>query len=358
MSEKIIKLYKNPSFPGSYSGLDTFLKTLKDNGIKHNKNKVKKLLLQNETYTLHRPKRKKFERNQVIVSGIDDTWQADLVDVSSLSNKNDNFKFILTCLDVFSKYAWAVPLKNKEGKTITDAFKTIFTNRIPQRIQTDLGSEFYNRNFKALIKKYDIKLYSTQSEMKACIVERFNRTLKERMWRYFTESNNYRYIDVLDNLINSYNNTYHTSIKMKPIEVNNKNENQVFVNLYGYGKKKGSENPINIKLSIGDKVRISKFKRVFEKGYTPNWTREIFIIKKIITSNPTTYIIKDLDDEEIKGRFYEKELQKIYKYDEVFKIDEILETRINKKTKEKEYFVSWLGYPEKFNSWVNSIENI
>ena len=145
---------------------------------------------------------------------------------------------------------------------------------------------------------------------------------------------------------------------MKPIEVNNKNENQVFVNLYGYGKKKGSENPINIKLSIGDKVRISKFKRVFEKGYTPNWTREIFIIKKIITSNPTTYIIKDLDDEEIKGRFYEKELQKIYKYDEVFKIDEILETRINKKTKKKEYFVSWLGYPEKFNSWVNSIEHI
>ena len=183
--------------------------------------------------------------------------------------------------------------------------------------------------------------------MKASIVERFNRTLKERMWRYFTYSKDYKYIDILDDLVNSYNNTYHRSIKCIPNSVNKKNSAQVFLNLYGYN----NDNKITFKYSIGDHVRLAKNKRMFEKGYTNNWTREIFIINKQIINQQPTYEIKDLNDEIILGKFYEKEIQKIYinnKKD--YEIDQIIKTRT--KNNKKEYFVSWKGYPDSFNSWV------
>lgn len=357
-NSKIQKLYTDPTFPGSYSGASSFIKSVKESKIKLDSKKIKDWLLNKESYSLHRSKRKNFKREKVIVSGIDDTWQADLVDVQKLADQNDGFKYILTCIDVFSKYAWAEPLKNKSGKTITEAFEKIFKdNRKPIKLHVDKGSEFYNTTFKALLKNKNINMYSTKSELKACIVERFNRTLKERMWRFFTEENNYRYIDVLADLIKSYNNTFHRSIKTKPINVNNKNELEIYTNLYGYEKEIGEESPIKLKFKIGDKVRISKFKRVFEKGYTANWTIEIFVIHKILPSNPPTYIIKDLQDEVIEGYFYEEELQKIYKYDNIFKIDQVLKEKKLANGK-KQYFVSWTGYPDKFNSWTDSIKEI
>lgn len=277
MNQKLKNLYTISNNPGSYSGVNSFLKSLKKQNIKIKDKKVKKWLLDHESYSLHRPKRKNFERRKVIVPGIDHTWQADLVDVSSLSDKNDEFKFILTCIDVFSKYAWVVPLKNKSGKTLEKAFETILSlKRIPQKLHTDKGSEFYNKDFQRLLTKHNIKMYSTESELKACVVERFNRTLKERMWRMFTEKNSYRYVDDLDNLVNSYNNTYHRSIKCSPNEVKLKDEEDIFKRLYGYNRDIGDENSVNIKFKINDKVRISKFKRVFEKGYTQKLDKRNF----------------------------------------------------------------------------------
>jgi hypothetical protein len=355
MNKKLEKLYTDPSFPGSFSGAHSFIKSIKQKNKKIKSNDVKKWLQEQETYTLHRPKLKNYKRNRVIVSGIDDTWQADLVDVRSLADENDEFKYILTCIDVFSKYGWAIPLKNKTGKSITEAFNLIFqNNRVPTKLHVDKGSEFYNTDFKKLLKKHDISMYSTKSELKACIVERFNRTLKERMWRFFNETNKYRYIDVLDKLLSSYNQTYHRSIKAIPIAVNKENELKIFSNLYGYKKNEGDDESIKLKFKIGDKVRISKSKRVFEKGYTPNWTREIFIIDKILLTIPPTYIIKDLDNEIKEGKFYQSELQKIYKYDEVFKVNKVLKTRT--KNGKKEYLVNRLGYPDKFNSWTDNLQ--
>ena len=353
MNEKLNTFYTNTKLPGSYGGVNSFTKSLKKQKINIKDPQVKKWLLEKEYYTLHRPKRKNFKRRQVIVPGIDHTWQADLVDVSSLSDKNDDFKFILTCIDVFSKYAWAMALKNKSGKTLETAFETFLSERRPLKLHTDKGSEFYNKNFKGLLDKYKIKMYSTESELKACIVERFNRTLKEKMWRMFTDKKSYRYIDDLDNLIYSYNNTYHNSIKCTPKEVKLKDEEKIFKRLYGYNRNYGDDTPIHLKFKINDKVRISKYKRVFEKGYTPNWTREIFIVYSVIATNPAVYKIKDLNDEKILGTFYDYELQKIYKYDEIFLIDEILKTRV--RNNQKEYLVSWLGYPASFNSWVKDI---
>ena len=350
MEDKVKNYYLDPKNPGSFSGINSFSKSLADKKIKINKGDLESILLEQDSYSLHRPIKKRFKRNQVIVSGIDDTWQADLVDVSSISKQNNGIKFLLTCIDIFSKFAWIVPLTNKSGSTITKAFQIILKDRFPKRLQTDKGKEFLNLEFQSFLKKQNIKFYTTNSDLKASVCERFNRTIKEKMWRYFTHKNNYRYFDILQDLVESYNNTYHRTIKMSPIKVNIKNENNLWFKMYGYTKELGDETHIIPKFNINDKVRISKYKKTFDKGYIPNWTREIFIIKNVLIRSPVVYIIKDLNDEEIEGTFYEQELQKIYKFDEIYKIDEILETKIIKR--KKHFLVSWLGYPSSFNSWI------
>jgi hypothetical protein len=344
------KLYFDLSHPGSYSGASAFIRSFKSKNEKEN---AKQWLLDQETYTIHRPIRKKFQRNKIIVSGIDDTWQADLVDVRSLEKYNDGIQYILTCIDVFSKYAWAIPIKNKTSKSIIEAFKEIFEDkRFPHKLQTDQGTEFINGECKKFLQKYQINLYVLNSEMKASIIERFNRTLKEKMWRKFTHQSSYKFIDFLQKLVDSYNNTHHRTINTKPIKVNRNNEEKIFEIMYGFKRSQGDDTIIaNPKFKIGDKVRISKNKGVFEKGYTPNWTHEIFTIVKVLLRVPPVYIIKDYSDEIIKGVFYEQELQKVHKSDDVYKIDEVLDKR--KRKNQTEYLVSWFGYPSKFNSWVN-----
>ena len=353
MKTDFAKHYFNPKAPGSFAGIQSFENALKDKKIKFNSKDVKKWLLDQSEYTLHKPIRKKFPRNRIIVYGIDDTFQADLIDLQNISDQNDNFKYLLCVIDVFSKRAWVFPLKNKTGQSIIDSFKIIFQKNIPKRIHTDDGQEFINKACQAYFKKLDINFYTLKSEMKASIVERFNRTIKEKMWRYFTHANDKRYIDVLDDIVSSYNNSYHRSIKMKPSQVNKKNQDKVFLNLYGFDPNKIDDSnykQIKINFKVGDKVRISKYKNIFAKGYTPNWTEEIFEIDKILYRDQPVYIIKDYDGEIIKGVFYDKELQKVLKTDNSYEII-ILDTR--KRKGRTEYLVKWKGYPDKFNKWVD-----
>ena len=134
--------------------------------------------------------------------------------MKAFANENKGFVFLLLVIDIFSKYGWIVPLKNKEGKTVASAFKTIFKERKPENIWVDKGKEFYNKDVKDLI-----ELYSTENEEKSSIVERWIRTMKEKMWKYFTDNNTNTYIDILPDLVKEYNNTKHSSIKMTPVEV-------------------------------------------------------------------------------------------------------------------------------------------
>ena len=257
----------------------------------------------------------------------------------AFSKYNDGITFLLLVIDVFSKYGWVVPLKNKEGKTVAEAFKNIFKERKPGKLWTDKGREFYNKDVKELI-----EIYSTENEEKSSIVERWIRTMKEKMWKYFTDNNTYRYMDILPDLVEDYNNTVHTSTKMTPIEASKKkNELTVWQNLYQDRLKINNLTP---KFSVGDEVRISKMKKVFEKGYTTRWTEEIFTITKIQNTNPITYKIADLQGEEIDGTFYEPELQKTEQ--QVFRIEKVIEKGKNKS------LVKWKGYSDKFNSWVDN----
>jgi hypothetical protein len=244
----------------------------------------------------------------------------DLADMQSMQKFNDGFCYLLVCIDVFSKYAWVIPLKDKTGPTLVKAFKIILASgRKPEKIMTDQGTEFLNRHFRALMKEEDIELYNTYNETKASIVERLIRTLKTKMWRYFTAKKTMRYVDMLPDMVYSYNHSVHRSIKAKPADVTSANEKEVWYTLYG---DHNTVSNVKYKFKIGDQVRISKMKRTFEKKYLPNFFKETFIINKQIPRDPPLYKLKDLDDEELKGTFYEKELQKIIKEDGVYEIPE------------------------------------
>ena len=218
---------------------------------------------------------------------------------------------------MFSKYAWAIPLKNKTGPSIVSSFKTILkSNRKPRILQTDDGTEFTNTLFQAFLDKNGIRFFTTRSEKKASIVERFNRTLKTKMWKYFTATNTLHYLDVLSALMSSYNSTYHRSIKMAPNQVSLTNIGLVRRNLYGKNVSK-----IKYKYRIGDNVRISKSRRIFKKGYLPNWTEEIFTIAARNGKDRPTYKLKDHSGELLEGSFYEEEIQKVIKKDNIYRIE-------------------------------------
>ena len=340
-------LYYSPNQPAAFGGAGKLVQAAKKYGIK--KATVLKWLQAQGSYSIHKPIVRKFKENRVFVNGKDEQWQADLVDVQRLSKNNNGYKYILTVIDVLSKYAWAIPLKNKTGTSLVNAFKQIFKdNRKPEKLQTDKGSEFTNKVFQKFLKDNNIHFFVTYNETKAQIVERFNRTLKTKMWRYFSFANTFRYIDILQELVDGYNNSYHRSINMKPVNVNVMNAQDVWKTLY---IKKGKTRPVRYKFKVGDQVRISKFKRTFTKGYLPNWTEEVFSIIQRLPRSPPVYRIQEYDGTPIKGTFYEKELQKVtQKNTDLFRIERILKSRGRGKT--KEYLINWRGWPSKYNSWI------
>lgn len=295
---------------------------------------------------LHTPARKKFKRRKVIIKGIDDLFQADLVDMSAYARQNRGFHFLLTVIDCFSKYAWVVPLKNKSGEAVMKAMKWIFEQgRKPKNLQTDDGTDFFNKDMKSLLKRHNINHYSVYSHLKASIIERWNRTLKNAMWKEFSMNGTYRWFDIVQTLCNEYNNSFHRTIKMKPVEVNKLNEQKLLHDVY----KIDEPLLVNLKFHVGQHVRISKYKHIFEKGYTPNWTTEIFKISQVKYTNPETYILVDSLDNPIKGGFYKYELLSV-KDPKLCLVEKILRRQGHK------VFVKWLGFSAEHNSWIDKNE--
>ena len=180
---------------------------------------------------------KKFQKTKRVISyGIDKIWAADLVEIQKFSKWNKGIKYLLTVIDVFSKYGWIASLKDKKTESVSSAIDKIFkkNKRKPEMLWTDKGSEFISKHFKEFLKKNKIKLYHTENEEKSSIVERWKKTMKNKMWKMFSANNSTVYWDKLDKLVDNYNNTYHSSIKMTPTEASKKeNEKKVFANLYG-----------------------------------------------------------------------------------------------------------------------------
>ena len=352
--EKMKEIYFNPKSPGSFGSVNKLYleakKSLPDLKYKD----VEKWLFSEDTYALFRQPVTKFPRLPILVNDIDEQWQADLMDMSWVTRENDGFKYLLTIIDCLSRYAWAIPIKDKSAKTIIDSFKSVFTksNRTPKKIQTDQGKEFVNQYLRHYFTTLGINHFTaTDGTIKCAIVERFNRTLRSRIYRYFYSKDTKRYIDVIDDILEGYNSSYHRTIKMSPMEALDDHETARGHIFNGQKKNTRKQKPYK----VGDEVRITSAKLMFEKGATEKWKEEIFKIAKVKhTPQGYVYRLVDWGDEPITSIFYHDELFPA-KYPDLYKTS-VLKTRINPKTKRKECFVKYRGYPDKFNTWVDNVE--
>ena len=281
---------------------------------------------------LHKPIIKKFKKRKVYSSFRDNIWGVDLADVQSFRRYNKVVKHLLCTTDLFSKYAWVVPIKNKKGTRTVNAFKEkISKGRKPNKKWIDQGSEFYNQSFKDFLKINNIEMYSTFNEGKSVVAEIFIK----KVFKHMTAISKNVYFDVLNDIMNKCNNTIHRTIKTKPIDVTDGSFAE-------YNEEFNKKDP---KFKVGDHVRISKYKNIFAKGYISNWSEEVFIVNKIRNTVPWTYTTSDLNGEQIIGGFYEKEFQKTNQKE--FRIEQVV------KRKGDQLYVKWKGYDNSFNSWIN-----
>lgn len=353
MEDYLTEIYYDPLHRAAFAGPQKLYHIVKEEGRhKITYSDVKTWLKKQDAYSLHRPVRYKFKRQRVITSGIDDLWDADLADVSNLAEHNGGIHFLLIVIDVFSRYLWVVPIKQKTGQAIITAFTEVFAGgRKPTSIRTDRGKEFTNRWVTSFMKRRDVNLFTTKNEVKANYAERVIRTLKVMMYRYFTHKQTYKYIDVLDSLVNNYNHRPHTSLEnLSPSDVHEGNEAGIWKKMYVDTWK--STKPVPFKFLVGSKVRISHVRYTFQRDYQAKWTEEIFIItSRFRRQGIPLYKLKDYLDETIDGSFYEYELQPVIKAeDDMWKIEKVIRRRTRKG--KPEALVKWMGWPEKFNSWI------
>ena len=299
IADKIVKnkafdIAKDPKYGGYQRGLASMVYKFFDSKVSGSgaKRIPENKQLANE---LHKPIIRKFEKRKVYSTFKDNIWGVDLADMQLLSKYKKGIGFLLCVTDTFSKYGWVVPFKDKKGISIVKAFQSILkqSNSKPNKIWIDKGSEFYNAYFKKWLRDNDIVMYSTHNEGKSVVAERFIRTLKSKIYKYMTSISKNVYINKLDDIVDEYNNTYHTTIKIKPIDV----KDNTYINT---SKEFNIKDP---KFKVGDYVRISKYKNIFAKRYMPNRSEEVFVIKKVKNTVPWTYVINDLNGEEIYEKF-------------------------------------------------------
>ena len=352
MTEVLKRIYYDESHPASFGGVEKLWRAAKKDSPGITRKTVERWLSGQDAYTLHRSAQQKFERRKTITGGPSQQLQADLVDIRNHSKHNDGYTFLLTAVDAFSRRGWAIPVKNKTGERVAAALEQILDDGSFFSLQTDKGKEFYNEPVRTLLRRRGIKHFSSENEtVKASLVERFNRTLRARLHRSMTARGSERILRVLPDIVKAYNSSYNRAIGMAPNDVSRINVETIHQRL-DLGTLNGKLlEPDNPPLKIGDVVRITKARGAFKRGFTPNWSRELFKVKRIDNyQRPTCYHLVDLAGEDILGVFYRKELQKVQE-PEAYAVEKVLSTR--RVRGRKQYLVKWLGYPESFNSWVD-----
>ena len=339
------KKYYDAKQTGSFSGAASFIRSLK-NSIPSNL--IRNWLIEQRAYTLHVPRIKKFKRRRVICKGIFSQLEVDLIDMKSLARQNNKVQYLLTCVDCFSKKAFVRTQLNKTSETTANTLSGILDSigsSAVEKIHSDEGKEFTGKAVKKMLTKRGITLFSTYNkELKATIVERFNRTLQSKLYRYMTAYHTDRYVDVLQDIVDSYNNTYHSSLGMTPNEVNSRNAEKVWLRMY--------VRPTSVKpkprYAVGDVVRIPSQDKLFRKGYLGAWKEKLYTVSKVLNTVPWTYEISDINGDPYKGGWYEEELTPAVDTGEY-----ILENVVGyKTTKGKRYVkVKWLGYDSSYNTW-------
>ena len=356
--EKYLKdIYLDPSHPASFGSPDRLYKIAKKEGkhkISHSQ--IKRWIQKQESYSLNKGVKRKFQRGRVVVEGIDDQFDIDLASLIYYADDNDGYKYLLVVIDIFSRYGWVEPLKDKTAKEIVKAFdKILQEGRIPKRLRSDAAKDFTSEQFQKYVKSKNITHFVTHTEKQANYVERFIKTLKSKIFKYMVEKNSPRYIDVLPKIVESYNRTWHSGIRSEPINVNKTNEKQLWWQMYWpkepYDPNK-KKHEIKYAFKIGDRVRTTFLRRPFQREYDTRWTGEIFkITRRFMRQGQPIYKLVDWYNNPVKGTFYQKELQKIeVRDDDMFKVEKVI--KYKGRGNKREVLVRWLGWPKQFDSWI------
>ena len=351
------KIYLDPAHPASFGNPQRLYQSVKKEGkynISHSK--IKKWIQNQESYSRNKGVKRNFQTGRVIVAGIDDQFDADLASLIYYADDNDGYKYLLVVIDIFSRYAWVQPLKDKSAVQIVNAFdKIISEGRIPKRLRTDAAKDFTSDRFQKYVKTKKIVHFVTHNLKQANYVERFIKTLKSKIFRYMIEKNTPRYIDVLQKIVQSYNHTWHSGIRSEPVNVNKDNEKQLWWQMYWpkepYDKNK-KKHEIKFAFNVGDRVRTTFVRRPFQREYDSRWTGEIFkISRRFKRQGQPIYKLVDWYDKPLKGTFYQKELQKVETtHADMWKIEKVI--KYKGRGKAKEALVHWLGWPKQFDSWI------
>jgi hypothetical protein len=350
--EKDIKEnYRRPGHPIAFAGIQQIYSYY---NRKIPISRIKELLSGIESYTLHREFHKQ-QRNISFSHFKRYQFQMDLVEVQELSQYNDNIRYLLNVIDTFTRFAFVRPLKDKKASTVLDQFKSILieAKEKPHMIVMDKGTEFMNQQFKTFCDNQKITLVNPQANIHAAYIERFNRTLQTIMYKYMTEHETNRYIDVLPDLVKSYNNRKHRMINMSPNDAENNPETHITLNL-AQAKRDSLQKQKQPQYKVGSYVRIAKQKGKFSRSYHEQTAQEIFKIYKIDLSKkiPLYHIETYNGNEQIKGGFYEFELTPVTT--DIFRIEKVIKRRTIRGV--RQLFVKWKGFNDTYNSWINETD--
>ena len=298
------------------------------------------------------PARRKFKRRQVISGGLYHIVAVDLIDVSNQAQENRGYKWILTAIELYSRYAWALPLKTKNGNEVATVLKRLFDSmkEKPKKLWSDRGSEFYNPQVKRLLQQENIEIYSTRGITKNSVIERFNRTLRENLEKVFQRNRNLNWIDNIQDVVRKYNSTKHSAIEAKPVDVYQGKVKAKAIDIFPEDfNKEINRRP---KFKKGDRVRLQRQKGTFEKGFRARWTQQVYRVSDVQRTIPITYKVEDLNGRQLPNSYHEPELLKAKQ--ELFFIEQVLDT---KKINGRDYsLVRWEGYGSDFDQWIASTE--
>lgn len=345
-TDDILKnIFLNIDNPISFSSKFNLYKEAQKRNI--SKKTVDKFLQKHEAYYVHRPAIKTFKYKKMTGSSLYSHVQADIKDLNAFKASNNNFRYFLLIIDCYSKRVFCEPLKDKKPETVLNAFQKVFKENsfLPYFLLTDAGTEFFNRKMEAFCKENQIQQVALgSSPAKAAIAERAIKTITTRLARAMTYKNTHNWVQFLYKTVKNYNNTIHSSIGMKPNDVNKNTRFQKSKLLKGKPKYKE-----------GSIVSISKNIGQFGKAYLGKWSKELFKIKTINNKKPIVYTLVDLNNEPIKGLFYEPELQKVCNENNIYHVEKILD---RKTVQGRKYvLVRWQNYGPQFDSW-EPVENV
>ena len=346
------RIYYDARSGGGYSTPGKLLQEVQRRGYykKVGRRRIEHFLNRLAPYSVFRPSRGHFPTPPVVVNGPLHQFDIDLVDVSRQQSANDGVRYLVTAIDVFSKYAIVVPVVSKNGSVVANAVSKIIDIRLPRAICSDLGSEFRSGHFQKLLRDRNIHHFYAGGSGKCTIVERFHRTLKTRIARFEHHQNTERYIDALQDIVEGYNKSYHRTIKGRPIDVTEAEKDVVFFNSYA---KKQPAKLVPFRFEIGDNVRISAERHPFLREHFQRWSEELYTVtKRWRQRNINMYKVKDCSEDEVIGSFYADELTKVEgANDSLYRIEKVLDEKMENGVRMIK--VKFVGYPERCGKWIH-----